>query len=79
MQAFLAEMGLDAPMPEGGFYLWVPAPDGDAWALTNRLAEEVGLIVSPGEFYGEQGTGYVRVAVVQGDDAISELSRRLYA
>lgn len=79
MQAFLTEMGLDAPMPEGGFYLWVPAPDGDAWALTHRLAEEVGLIVSPGEFYGEQGTSYVRVAVVQDDDAISELSRRLYA
>ena len=76
MQAFLAEIGLDAPMPEGGFYLWVPAPEGDAWALTNRLADEVGLIVSPGEFYGEQGVGHVRVAVVQNDAAIEELHRR---
>jgi len=79
MQAFLAEMDLDAPMPQGGFYLWVRAPGGDAWALTKRLAESVGLIVSPGEFYGEQGAPYVRVAVVQDDEAISELSRRLYA
>ncbi len=79
MQTFLAELGLEAPMPEGGFYLWVPAPDGDAWALVTRLAEQVGLIVSPGEFYGEQGAPFVRVAVVQDDDAISELGRRLRA
>lgn len=77
MQALLADMGLDAPMPEGGFYLWVPAPDDDSWNLTNRLAVEIGLIVSPGEFYGEQGSGHVRVAVVQDDDAIAELGRRL--
>ncbi len=77
MQDFLAELGLDAPMPEGGFYLWVPAPDGDAWALTNRLAHDVGLIVSPGEFYGEAGSGHVRVAVVQDDAAIAELHVRL--
>ncbi len=78
MQAFLAELDLEAPMPEGGFYLWVRAPDGDAWALVKRLAELVGLIVSPGEFYGEAGAGFVRVAVVQDDDAIVELHRRLH-
>lgn len=78
MQALLGEMGLDAPLPEGGFYLWVPAPDGDAWLLANRLAEELGLIVSPGEFYGEQGAGHVRVAVVQDDEDIDELGRRLH-
>ena len=25
--------GREAPMPDGGFYLWAPAPDGDAWGL----------------------------------------------
>ena len=25
--------------PGGAFYLWIPAPDGDAWALTERLAD----------------------------------------
>jgi aspartate/methionine/tyrosine aminotransferase len=77
MQEFLAVLDLDAPMPEGGFYLWVQAPGGDAWALTNQLAEQVGLIVSPGEFYGVAGQGHVRVAVVQDDAAIAELHRRL--
>ena len=32
-------------MPAGGFYLWIPAPDGDAWALTERMAREAGAQV----------------------------------
>lgn len=63
-------------MPGGGFYLWAPAPEG-AWNLATRLANDVGLIVSPGEFYGEDGSEFVRVAVVQSDEAIAELSNRL--
>ena len=72
----LATVGVTAPMPDGGFYLWAPAPEG-AWNLTTRLAEDIGLIVSPGEFYGDAGSKYVRVAVVQPKEAIGELSNRL--
>jgi succinyldiaminopimelate transaminase len=61
----LDALGLHAPMPEGGFYLWVHAPDGDAWGFTERLAADGGCLVSPGDFYGEDGAGFVRVAVVQ--------------
>ncbi|MHB1139712.1 MAG: pyridoxal phosphate-dependent aminotransferase [Microthrixaceae bacterium] len=75
--AVLGELGHDAPMPGGGFYLWVPAPDGDAWGLAELLARRLGVIVSPGEFYGPSAPGYVRVAVVQPDDQIDLLERRL--
>ena len=75
MSAFLATVGVDAPMPAGGFYLWAPAPEG-AWELARRLAEQVGLIISPGEFYGEAGSDYIRVAVVQSDESIAALHRR---
>ena len=34
--------GSTSPLPGGGFYLWVPAPGGDAWALAERLAAEGG-------------------------------------
>jgi len=61
----LRSVGLDAVLPDGAFYLWVPAPAGDAWALANRLAEEGGVLVSPGEFYGPAGSGHVRIAAVQ--------------
>jgi succinyldiaminopimelate transaminase len=73
----LAAVGVEAAMPKGGFYLWAPAPDGDAWALTERLAREAGVLVSPGEFYGEQGSGHIRVALVQPDGKLRLAAHRL--
>lgn len=70
-------LGLDVELPGGAFYLWIAAPDGDAWALTETLAERGGAIVSPGEFYGEAGAGHVRVAAVQPDDRIALVADRL--
>lgn len=73
----LAELGLDVTLPGGGFYLWVPAPGGDAWGLADLLARKLGLIVSPGEFYGDSAQGYVRVAAVQPDEKLDLLAKRV--
>jgi aspartate/methionine/tyrosine aminotransferase len=67
--------GANVPMPEGGFYLW--ADVGDGWAFTERLAKEGGALVSPGEFYGPAYAPFVRVAVVQPDDRLALVARRL--
>jgi aspartate/methionine/tyrosine aminotransferase len=67
--------GIDIAMPAGGFYLWFDAVDG--WAFTERLAKEAGTLVSPGDFYGGGGTNNVRAAVVQPDDRIELIARRL--
>jgi aspartate/methionine/tyrosine aminotransferase len=72
-------LDIDVPMPRGGFYLWVPAPENDSWGLTNRLAEEVGMIVAPGEFYGEAGASHVRVALVRPEEDIETIRGRLSA
>ena len=48
----LGVLGIPASLPSGAFYLWVPAPDGD-WALVRRLATEIGLVASPGGFFGD--------------------------
>lgn len=77
MQRVVALFGAEAPLPGGGFYLWVPAPDGDAWAFATRLATEAGVLVSPGEFYGAQGAGHVRIAVVQPDEQVLLAARRV--
>jgi aspartate/methionine/tyrosine aminotransferase len=53
VQEILAGIGVACDLPGGGFYLWVPAPDGDGWAWTRWLAEHAGVLVSPGSFYGE--------------------------
>jgi aspartate/methionine/tyrosine aminotransferase len=72
----LGELGLAATGPAGAFYVWAAAPDGDAWALAARLAE-AGVLVSPGEFYGEAGAGHVRIAAVQPTERIREAVGRL--
>jgi succinyldiaminopimelate transaminase len=77
MVEVLATIGIDAALPQGGFYLWVEAPGGDAWGLARQLADKAGVLVSPGEFYGQAGAGHVRVAVVQPDDRIEIVARRL--
>ena len=77
MQGVLAALGVECPLPQGAFYLWAPAPGGDAWALARRLATEAGAIVSPGEFYGPAGAGHVRIAVVQPDDRLALVAQRL--
>jgi succinyldiaminopimelate transaminase len=79
LREVVAAVGSDAPMPAGAFYLWAPAPGGDAWGLAKRLAAEGGALVSPGEFYGPDGAGYVRVAAVQPDDRIDLVASRLGA
>jgi succinyldiaminopimelate transaminase len=79
MRAAFVDAGVDVPAPEGTFYLWVAAPGGDAWALTERLAKEAGILVSPGEFYGPDGSSHVRVAVVQPTARLELAARRLGA
>jgi succinyldiaminopimelate transaminase len=85
LAAVLRDAGLDAAMPDGGFYLWVPAPaatevaddPNGAWALARALAEAAGVLVSPGDFFGSGGVDHVRIAVVQPDDRLELVARRL--
>lgn len=46
------------------FYLWIVVPDGESSeSFTGRLLE-AGIAVAPGNFFGKQGEGYVRMALV---------------
>jgi succinyldiaminopimelate transaminase len=67
--------GAPVPLPAGGFYLWFRVDDG--WAYTERLAAAAGALVSPGEFYGSTASDHVRVAVVQPDERVELIGRRL--
>jgi aspartate/methionine/tyrosine aminotransferase len=76
-----SQAGIPAELPEGGFYLWVPVPARwpDAWAMAEELARSVGVLVSPGDLYGEAGAGFVRVAVVQPMERLELVAERLAA
>jgi succinyldiaminopimelate transaminase len=73
----LDHVGYPAQLPDGAFYLWVPAPNGDAWDAARDLARRAGIVVSPGEFYGPAGKAYFRVAAVQPDEAIELAAARV--
>ncbi|MEM7273593.1 MAG: pyridoxal phosphate-dependent aminotransferase, partial [Actinomycetota bacterium] len=77
MIQIMDRLGVEADMPAGGFYLWAPAPEGDAWAFAKRLAVDAGILVSPGEFYGQAGAGHVRVALVQPDERLALAAGRV--
>jgi LL-diaminopimelate aminotransferase len=77
MAAALRTLDVDTDLPSGAFYLWAPAPEGDAWGLAARLAERGGALVAPGDLYGEAGAGRVRIAVVQPDDRLDLVADRL--
>jgi aspartate/methionine/tyrosine aminotransferase len=76
----LSRWGLPVSTPAGGFYLWAPVPAGVAgggWGLTERLAADGGLLVSPGDLYGDDGAGFVRIAVVQPVQRLEVVADRL--
>ncbi|HEX5616314.1 MAG TPA: succinyldiaminopimelate transaminase [Acidimicrobiia bacterium] len=64
------------PMP---FYLWLRADDGrDGWAMAESMAQG-GLLVAPGEFYGDAGADHARLALVQPRDALERALDALHA
>ncbi len=80
LSGVLDAYGVPVVLPQGGFYLWVPVPSGrwrDAWAMAEALANDGGLLVSPGDLYGDGGAGHVRVAVVQPMDRLELVGERL--
>ncbi|MCU1490810.1 MAG: dapL [Acidimicrobiaceae bacterium] len=87
----LGALGLPAPLPGGGFYLWVGL-DADSlaslvgdevageplgWRFTRWLAETAGTLVSPGDFYADSAADHVRVAMVQPDERVELVAKRL--
>lgn len=79
--AALDAAGCPTPLPAGGFYLWAPVPArwAGGWAMAEDLAKVAGLLVSPGELYGAQGAGHVRIAVVQPLERLELVAERLAA
>ncbi|MDQ6837923.1 MAG: aminotransferase class I/II-fold pyridoxal phosphate-dependent enzyme [Actinomycetota bacterium] len=77
MASILTAVGVEVALPDGGFYLWAPAPGGDAWGWATELATRGGMLVAPGDFYGTAGSGHVRLAMVAPLDRLELVASRL--
>lgn len=74
----LREAGFELDPPKATFYLWIRVPDGYTSAsLATRLLEEAGLVVTPGNGFGEPGEGYFRIALTRNRKRLGEAIERL--
>jgi succinyldiaminopimelate transaminase len=72
----LEKAGWSVTHSEAGLYLWAAHPDYDCWESV-RVLSEIGILVSPGEFYGHAGRGHVRVALTAPDERVDAAAARL--
>ena len=80
LRAALTAAGCEVPAPEGSFYLWATkVGEDDGWALAAVLARAAGVLVSPGELFGDDARRHVRIAAVQPDERLELVCRRLAA
>ena len=59
-------------------FVWAKIPEG--WKSRDfafKLIEEEGIAVVPGDAFGKQGEGYVRIAMVQPPERLTEASERI--
>ena len=73
----LKEIGFEVESPKATFYLWIEIPKGYTSAqFTTKLLEK-GVVVTPGNGFGEQGEGYVRIALSQKRSRLEEAVQRM--
>ena len=59
-------------------FIWAKIPSG--WTSRQfafELIEKVGVAVVPGDAFGQQGEGYVRMALVQSPEKLTEAAKRI--
>ena len=75
----MARAGWDIPAPAASMFAWAPLPDAFAEAgsmvFSKLLIEEAGVAVSPGVAFGENGEGFVRIALVENEHRIRQAAR----
>ena len=74
----LNELGWKTKKPKATFYVWVSVPPGStSQELATRLLEEAHLVVTPGNGFGPNGEGYIRISLTIGEDRLREAVRRI--
>jgi len=71
--------GWDIPSPPASMFAWAPLPPALAHLgsleFTKQLLTHAGVAVAPGVGYGEDGEGFVRIALVENEQRIRQAAR----
>ena len=75
--------GWDIPPPEASMFAWAPLPEKfrhlGSVEFAKRLLAEAHVAVAPGVGFGEEGEGYVRIALVENEQRIRQAARAVKA
>jgi alanine-synthesizing transaminase len=75
----LDRAGWRIPSPPGTMFAWAPLPPGlssvGSLEFSKMLLEKAGVAVAPGVGFGENGEGYVRIALVENEHRIRQAGR----
>lgn len=73
----MKKAGFELDTPKASFYLWIKVPAGYSSAqLAARLLEK-GVVVTPGNGFGDPGEGYFRIALTQKKERLEEAMQRI--
>ncbi|MDR2586635.1 MAG: LL-diaminopimelate aminotransferase [Coriobacteriales bacterium] len=76
----LAAIGIECEAPKATIYVWAKVPEGyTSTDFTEKLLTEAHVIVTPGNGYGPDGEGYIRISLTTPDDQLLEAVRRIKA
>lgn len=73
----LSSFGLKVSGGQHSPYIWVSTPEGeDSWSFFDRLLCEANVVTTPGEGFGRNGEGFVRVtAFGTKEDSVEAMAR----
>ena len=73
--------GWDIPSPEASMFAWAPIPEPmrhlGAMEFSKRLLAEAQVAVAPGVGFGDEGEGYVRLALVENEQRLRQAARNI--
>ena len=77
----LQRLGWDIQKPKAGMFVWakIPEPWSEMGSIdfSMKLLDEGGVAVSPGRGFGEEGEGYLRLAIVENEHRLRQAIRQI--
>jgi len=74
----LNSIGINVTKPLATFYIWAKVPAGyTSENFCEKLLEDAGIVVTPGNGFGDEGEGYFRISITISEDRILEAMKRL--
>ncbi|QNM83890.1 LL-diaminopimelate aminotransferase [Sphingomonas sabuli] len=73
--------GWDIPVPQASMFAWAPLPEKfrhmGSMDFAKMLIRDAGVAVAPGVGFGEEGEGFVRLALVENEQRLRQAARAI--